>query len=32
MSTQAELVHRAIDSGVLRLGLPLAEEARGSLG
>ncbi len=34
VSTQAELVHRAIDSGVLRLGLPLplAEEARGSLG
>ena len=33
VSTQAELVHRAIDSGVrLGLPLPLAEEARGSLG
>ncbi len=34
VSTQAELVHRAIDSGVLRLGLPLplAEKACGSVG
>lgn len=30
VSTQAELVHRAIDSGVLRLGLPLPLAEEGS--